>query len=68
MVDYSLHPDLALQLWSKKQVCGRLGVSPVTLWRWVCSGHFPKAIQLGPRRIAWRSSVVEAFLAKTEGA
>ncbi|MBM1204354.1 AlpA family phage regulatory protein [Pseudomonas sp. WS 5086] len=55
-------------MWSKKQVCGRLGVSPVTLWRWVCSGHFPKAIQLGPRRIAWRSSVVEAFLAKTEGA
>ncbi|NWD56316.1 helix-turn-helix transcriptional regulator [Pseudomonas sp. GL-B-16] len=60
--------DFTLLLMNKKQVCAALGVSPVTLWRWVCSGHFPKAMQLGPRRIAWRSSVVEDFLAKTEAA
>lgn len=57
-----------LKLLNKKQVCATLGVSPVTLWRWVCAGHFPKPIQLGPRRVAWRSSAVEAFVTKTEAA
>ncbi|WP_324742728.1 helix-turn-helix transcriptional regulator [Pseudomonas veronii] len=64
----SMSKDFTLLLMNKKQVCAALGVSPVTLWRWVCAGHFPKPIQLGPRRVAWRSSAVEAFLAKTEAA
>ncbi|RON17363.1 hypothetical protein BK662_07510 [Pseudomonas frederiksbergensis] len=60
--------DFTLMMMNKKQVCAALGVSPVTLWRWVCADHFPKPIQLGPRRVAWRSSAVEAFLVKTEAA
>ncbi|MBJ2292355.1 AlpA family phage regulatory protein [Pseudomonas sp. MF5691] len=68
LADMATTREADLKLLNKKQVCAILGVSPVTLWRWVCAGHFPKPIQLGPRRVAWRSSAVEAFLAKTEAA
>lgn len=60
-------PDLALQLLSKKQVCDMLGVAQVTVWRWVRDGHLPKPLQLGPRRIAWRTSDLQAFLTRQEG-
>ena len=60
-------PDLALHLLSKKQVCDMLGVAQVTVWRWVRDGHLPKPLQLGPRRIAWRTSDLQAFLTRQEG-
>ncbi|WP_373557359.1 helix-turn-helix transcriptional regulator [Pseudomonas fragi] len=52
---------------SKKQVCDMLGVAQVTVWRWVRDGHLPKPLQLGPRRIAWRTSDLQAFLTRQEG-
>jgi predicted DNA-binding transcriptional regulator AlpA len=46
----------------KPQLLRLLGVSLSTLNNWVAKGHFPKPIQLGPRAVAWRSDVVEAFI------
>lgn len=53
-------------LLTKEQVCEALGISRVTLWRWVESGIFPKPMQLGPRRIVWRPSAVDLFLENLE--
>lgn len=31
-----------------KALCELLGVTRITLWRWVRSGQFPRPVQLGP--------------------
>jgi prophage regulatory protein len=49
-------------LMHKPEVIRSLGISLSTLNNWVSKGHFPKPIQLGPRAVAWRSDVVEAFI------
>ena len=42
-------------------VLARLGVSHVTLWRWVKDGHFPKPVKLSPRCTAFREDDVVAW-------
>jgi prophage regulatory protein len=49
-------------LMRKPEVMAMLGVSLSTLNNWVAKGFFPKPIQLGPRTVAWRSDVVEAYV------
>jgi prophage regulatory protein len=49
-------------LMRKPEVTAMLGVSLSTLNNWVVKGVFPKPIQLGPRTVAWRSDVVEAYI------
>jgi prophage regulatory protein len=36
---------------------------PSTIWRWEQRGLFPKRIKIGPRKIGWRLSAVEQWLA-----
>lgn len=43
-------------------VCKILGISRPTLWRWCRDGLFPRSIQLGPRRVGFRASDVQAWL------
>lgn len=40
----------------------------MTLHRWIAGGHFPPPIKIGPNSIAWRSDVIEAWLAEREQA
>ncbi len=47
---------------SEKTVCKQLGVSRVTLWRWENAGHMPRRRQIGPRRVGWLESELEAWL------
>jgi prophage regulatory protein len=49
-------------LMHKPELMKKLGISLSTLNNWVARGYFPKPIQLGPRAVAWRSDVVEAFI------
>lgn len=37
-----------LRIYRIKTLCELLGVTRVTLWRWVRRGQFPRPIQLGP--------------------
>ena len=39
-------------------------VSRSSLWRWEQEGFFPKRIQLGPRRVGWRESDVDRWIAE----
>jgi len=45
-----------------------LGLSRGTIWRMVRRGEFPPPLQLSPRRIGWRRSTVERWLAEREAA
>jgi predicted DNA-binding transcriptional regulator AlpA len=62
-VSNSSHPRGA-SLLLLGEVRTRLGgkVSRTTLWRWARTGNFPRPVQLGTHRIAWRSDEVEAWI------
>ncbi len=36
------------QIYRIKALCAILGVTRITLWRWVRGGQFPRPVQLGP--------------------
>jgi len=38
------------------------GLGRTTIWRLQKAGDFPKAVQISPRRIAWRASDLAAWL------
>jgi predicted DNA-binding transcriptional regulator AlpA len=51
---------------SDKQMRAWIGVSSPTLSRWRSTGEGPAFVQLGPRRLGYRKSVVEEWLAARE--
>ncbi len=64
--DQALSAEAAPRLLPKATVLAMTGIgSPVTLWRKVQAGTFPKPIQISPRRSAWvESEVVEWIRAR----
>lgn len=59
------HPNLCL---SAKQVATRLGVSHTTLYKWVKAGRFPKQIQIGISRVAWKAGEVNSWILSRQNA
>jgi prophage regulatory protein len=51
------------ELWSLKVVMARTGLSRSTIYSYVADGNFPTQRRLGPRRIAWLASEVNAWIA-----
>jgi predicted DNA-binding transcriptional regulator AlpA len=51
---------------TERQVIDWIGVSSPTASRWRAMGAGPAFIQLGPRRIGYRKSAVEEWLAARE--
>ncbi|WP_409017795.1 helix-turn-helix transcriptional regulator [Caballeronia sp. LZ033] len=45
-----------------KQVSECIGLTRFTIAAWVREGKFPQPIQLGARRIGWRSDEVQAWI------
>ena len=44
-------------------VVERVGVHPVTLYRWCRRGVFPPPVRLGPNSVGWPEATVESWLA-----
>ena len=51
------------KLLSSTELAEMVPYSLVHIWRLEKAGQFPKRIKLGARRVAWRSSVVSAWIA-----
>lgn len=51
------------ELWSLKVVMAKTGLSRSTLYTYVAAGAFPAQRRLGPRRVAWLASEVDAWIA-----
>jgi prophage regulatory protein len=51
------------ELWGIKRVMEKTGLSRSSVYAYVASGVFPKQRHLGPRRIAWLASEIQAWIA-----
>ena len=51
-----------MQIVRSRELCRRLAVSRMTVWRWSQSGEFPAPLRLGPRLIGWDYSDVENWI------
>lgn len=47
---------------SNSDVCRKVNLSSSSLWRYVKSGLFPASIELGPNRVGWIESEVDAWI------
>lgn len=45
----------------KTQLAKELGITRVTLWRYIRDGIIPRPVKIGPRLEGWRRSTVEAI-------
>lgn len=52
---------------SKREVTDWPGVDKSTVDRWTRDGTFPPKVQLGPRRVGWQRSAVQAWLDSRAG-
>ncbi len=48
---------------SQKEVCEIVTLSVTQIWRLEKEGKFPAKVKLGVRRIAWRKSDIEKYIA-----
>ena len=55
-----------LQIVRAKELCAKLRVSRMKVWRWSESGHFPAPIQLGPKVKGWDVAEVESWLSSRQ--
>jgi prophage regulatory protein len=46
---------------SESQVLAQVGISRATLFRWQRDGYFPMRHKLGPKRVGWSQTDVEAW-------
>lgn len=51
----------------KKEVCKRVGLSSVTIWRMEKEGDFPNRIQLGKRAVGWDEFEISKWLDERPG-
>lgn len=55
-------PDGAIDTLLTIREVGRITtLSRATVYRYVAAGRFPKPVQLGPSRVAWRTSEILAW-------
>lgn len=57
----AMRESAAGPLMDQRQVCARLYVSRITLWRMVKAGKFPPPVDTGKRRAIWRGTDVNAW-------
>ena len=50
-----------MRMLSKKNVVERTSLSPVTIWREIKKGRFPKPRQLTPNKVGWPEPEIEKW-------
>jgi prophage regulatory protein len=56
----------AARLVSIRDVLALTSISRGTLYIWIKQGHFPKPVQIGKRRVAWREQQVRDWISSRE--
>jgi len=51
-------------LLTEGDVCARLGISRVSLWRWIRAGRFPAPIYPGPATKRWTEAMYDDYIAR----
>lgn len=46
-----------------QEVIALVSISRATIYRYLGAGSFPSPLQIGPRRVAWRASDINAWFA-----
>lgn len=54
----------SIKLITRQQLIKALTISEAKLWRWQQESDFPKSLQLGPKRVAYRVTDIEAWLSE----
>lgn len=57
-------PHPGERLIRRREVLDRLGISHSELYRRIQKGSAPRPIKIGPQRVAWRSTEIDAYIAK----
>lgn len=52
-----------MRILRQRQVCEKVGLSPMTIWRRQKAGTFPRRVQLGPNSVGWPEDEIEAWCA-----
>lgn len=63
-----LLPKGGEQLLPLPAVVHKIGASRASIYAWVRDGRFPKPRKLGPRRVAWLASDLDAWIASRQAA
>ena len=59
---------MAERLISMKEVTGRVPFTKVHIYRLIGRGEFPDRVRIGKRRVCWRESDIDAWIASKVGA
>ena len=59
MQEFSDRPERVLRV---EAVCKRIGYGKSKLYSMLNTGEFPPGIALGPKRVGWRESQVDAWI------
>jgi prophage regulatory protein len=51
-----------LRLMKVNEVAVALCVHPMTIWKWVADGKFPKPVKLGPQIVVWQATEIAEWL------
>jgi prophage regulatory protein len=53
-----------MRILRQRQVCEKVGLSPMTIWRRQKDGTFPRRLHLGPNTVGWVEEEIEAWCAE----
>ena len=53
-----------MRILRQHQVCEKVGLSPMTIWRRQKAGTFPQRVRLGPNAVGWIEEEIEAWCAE----
>lgn len=54
--------DLPCRLLDRNEVLKLVPVSYPTLWNWMRTGRFPRALKIGEQKLAWREDEVRNWI------
>lgn len=55
---------MTLKILRQRQVCEKVGYSPMTIWRLERAGRFPLRVKLGPNSVGWLANEIDDWISE----